>query len=315
MRNTSVGRGEQQRLHQPPGGRHQPRADRDSRRRIELDERVAQPPRQDPVRGDLIADYHPWPGKTLVWRGPQRLACRGEVNHPHARRAGRDRRATERVGRKAHDLDRRQLRDLAKHPRDSVVQGFLRAIPVGHQRLYVEDHRPGRQFPDLAGRVTKAGRMLENGSHIATSAGAGRPPARCRSLAQFTGGFGAGTPGRTRGTQTRSAPGETVQVTGVDISIDSPSTPTGICGASAVTSICFVVSTLTPAARLPRSRSTACPAVRTVTPTTPSTPPSSRARRLRPATSPVPYGLLATSSACGATIRMPSACAASLAPR
>ena len=51
-------------------------------------------------------------------------------------------------------------------------------------------------------------------------------PARCRSLDQFTGGFGAGTPGRSRGTQTRSAPGETVQVTGVDIKTDSPSTPT-----------------------------------------------------------------------------------------
>ena len=59
---------------------------------------------------------------------------------------------------------------------------------------------------------------------------AGECQARCRNLAQFIGGFGAGTPGRSRGTQTRSAPGETVQVTGVDISIDSPSTPTGICG-------------------------------------------------------------------------------------
>src|SRR6266567_740641 len=51
-------------------------------------------------------------------------------------------------------------------------------------------------------------------------------PARYRSLAQSLGGFGAGTPGRSRGTQTRSARGETMQVTGVDISIDSPSTPT-----------------------------------------------------------------------------------------
>ncbi|MGO8895374.1 MAG: hypothetical protein ACLP8X_39555 [Streptosporangiaceae bacterium] len=74
-------------------------------------------------------------------------------------------------------------------------------------------------------------------------------PARYRSLAQSFGGFGAGTPGRSRGTQTRSARGETVQVTGVDISIDSPSTPTGICGASVLISICFAVSTLSPGLR------------------------------------------------------------------
>jgi hypothetical protein len=55
-------------------------------------------------------------------------------------------------------------------------------------------------------------------------------PATYRSPAQSPGGFGAGTPGRSRGTQTRSTPGQTAQATGADITIDSPSTPTGICG-------------------------------------------------------------------------------------
>ena len=61
------------------------------------------------------------------------------------------------------------------------------------------------------------------------------------------------------------------------------------------------------AACLPRSRPAACRALLTVTPTTPRLPRSSRARRPRPAMSPVPYGLLDTSSACGALIRVPSA--------
>ena len=52
--------------------------------------------------------------------------------------------------------------------------------------------------------------------------------ARCRSVAQFTGGFGWGTPGRSDGTQTRSAPGRIVHTTGVGIDTASPSIPTGI---------------------------------------------------------------------------------------
>src|SRR5690242_21591655 len=44
-----------------------------------------------------------------------------------------------------------------------------------------------------------------------------------RSRAQLIGGFGGTTPGRSRGTQTRSAPGEMVQTTGVDIDSASPS--------------------------------------------------------------------------------------------
>ena len=55
-----------------------------------------------------------------------------------------------------------------------------------------------------------------------------------------------GLPGGPAVPRRGARPGETVQVTGVGIIIDSPSTPTGICGASAVISICFVVSTLQP---------------------------------------------------------------------
>ena len=44
-----------------------------------------------------------------------------------------------------------------------------------------------------------------------------------------------------------------MQVTGVNIRIDSPSTPTGIYGTLALISICFVVSTLSPVACLPRT--------------------------------------------------------------
>ena len=51
-----------------------------------------------------------------------------------------------------------------------------------------------------------------------------------RSRAQSTGGCGSGTPGRLRGTRTRSASGRIVQRTGVGIRTDSPSMPTGICG-------------------------------------------------------------------------------------
>ena len=64
-------------------------------------------------------------------------------------------------------------------------------------------------------------------------------------------------PGRSRGTQTRSAPGLTVQVTGVDIITDSPSTPTGICATSALTSIVFAVSSLTRPALLPHGTAAA----------------------------------------------------------
>src|SRR5262249_59447834 len=112
--------------------------------------------------------------------------------------------------------------------------------------IYVEDHGPDRQFAGPAGRVAKPGRVLEHGSHAATSAGSRRTPASCRSLAQFFWGFGAGIPGRSRGTQTRSAPGVIVQVTGVDSSTASPSMPTGIWAASAVISIFFLGRTVRP---------------------------------------------------------------------
>jgi len=52
-------------------------------------------------------------------------------------------------------------------------------------------------------------------------------PAFPGSLAQFTGGFGGAMPGRSRGTQTRSAPGRIVHSTGVGIDTASPSMPTG----------------------------------------------------------------------------------------
>src|SRR5208283_718076 len=109
-------------------------------------------------------------------------------------------------------------------------------LPSGPERPLsrVEDHRPRRQFPGLAHHITEPGCALKSGSHCATSARSRRTPARCRSLAQFTGGFGAGTPGRSFGTQTRSADGEIVQVTGVGIDTASPSTPTGIWAASAL---------------------------------------------------------------------------------
>ena len=88
--------------------------------------------------------------------------------------------------------------------------------------------------PGLAHRITQPRRALKNGSHVAAWARSRPTPASCRSLAQFTGGFGAGTPGRSLGTQTRSADEEIVQVTGVDIDTASPSMPTGIWAASAL---------------------------------------------------------------------------------
>jgi hypothetical protein len=124
----------------------------------------------------------------------------------------------------------------------------------------------------------------------APAAGAGLRDAATRL--QFTEDLGRGMPGRSRGTQTRSAP-EIVQVTGVDISIDSPSTPTGICCSSAV------ISDLLGGQHLPGGM-----------PATEETggPPGAihldahragcrdRARaRAQPARSPVPYGLLVTS--------------------
>ena len=69
-----------------------------------------------------------------------------------------------------------------------------------------------------------------------------------RSVTQFTGGFGRVMPGRSRGTHTRSAPGWIVQCTGVGNETDSPSMPTGMCGASARISISLAASTLSPAA-------------------------------------------------------------------
>jgi len=95
----------------------------------------------------------------------------------------------------------------------------------------------------------------------------------------------------------------------------SPSMPTGIRSDPAVTTTSREVSTRKPVPCRPRSKPTACHTLSAVTATTPSTPRSSRARRPRPAMSPVPYGLLATSSACGASIVTPSAFAASRAPR
>lgn len=65
--------GEQQRPYQPPCGRHQPRASGNFRRPIHLEEHVAQPQCQDPVRSDLVADYHSWPGETPVCCGSQGL--------------------------------------------------------------------------------------------------------------------------------------------------------------------------------------------------------------------------------------------------
>ena len=48
-------------------------------------------------------------------------------------------------------------------------------------------------------------------------------------------GLGGGTPGRSRGTRTRSTPGRIVQCTGTGNVTASPSMPTGIRPASLVT--------------------------------------------------------------------------------
>jgi hypothetical protein len=98
---------------------------------------------------------------------------------------------------------------------------------------------------------------------------------------------GGGTPGRCRGTRTRSAPGRIVQRTGDGSETDSPSMPTGTGPASLLTTTVRAVSTRSPGEPRPRSRPTAWAALPTLSATTPSTPRSSRARRPRPATSPV----------------------------
>ena len=123
------------------------------------------------------------------------------------------------------------------------------------------------------------------------------------------------TPGRSRGTQTRSAPGRISHRTGVGIDTASPSMPTGIRGASAVISMFFVVSTLQPVGMPALEESDRLPGgVRldshhaehtAIKPLAPA----------RPAMSPLPYGLLATSTACGAVISTSSACATRRAPR
>jgi hypothetical protein len=100
--------------------------------------------------------------------------------------------------------------------------------------------------------------------------------------------LGGGTPGRSRGTRTRSAPGRIAQRTGTGRETASPSMPTGMRSELAVITTVRAVSARRPVVCLPRSRPTACPTLSTVTATTPSTPRSSRARRLRPAMSPVP---------------------------
>jgi hypothetical protein len=81
-------------------------------------------------------------------------------------------------------------------------------------------------------------------------------------------GLGGGTPGRSRGTRTRSTPGRIAQCTGTGIQTASPSMPTGIRSELALTTTVRAVSTRRPSVRLPRSRPTACRTLPIVTATT-----------------------------------------------
>ena len=114
------------------------------------------------------------------------------------------------------------------------------------------------------------------------SIGAERGEASARSAGQSIPGLGGRTPGRSRGTRTRSARGRITHCTGVGIMTVSPSIPTGISGTSASTTTSPAARTITPP---PLSSLTAPIALFTVTTTTPSVPASSRARWPSPAMS------------------------------
>ena len=107
---------------------------------------------------------------------------------------------------------------------------------------------------------------------------------QAHSEAQSSRPSGGRTPGRSRGSRTRSAPGRTVHRTGVDSRTVSPSMPTG----TAASADHHHVMGLGPDQPLPVGavqQPDRLRAVSTRTATTPSMPRSSRARRPIPARS------------------------------
>src|SRR5215207_5775781 len=119
-----------------------------------------------------------------------------------------------------------------------------------------------------------------HGITVSATGGAdvGRPTASPHSDAQVSRPCGGRTPGRSRGRCTRSAPGRTVQRTGVDRCTDSPSMPTGTAGSSELTSTSRTWVWRSPRWWAPFSSPTACRAVPTRTAIIPSVPRSRRAR-------------------------------------
>lgn len=112
--------------------------------------------------------------------------------------------------------------------------------------------------------------------------------ASLRSCRQSRGGWVWGTPGRCRGTRTRSLPGAMWQCTGVGRIVASPSRPTSISARSASTTTSRAVTTVSPSGSGSSRSPAASAALSTLMPRTPSSPVSSRSRRPRPVGSAVP---------------------------
>ena len=194
-------------------------------------------------------------------------------------------------------------RDLAESLIGSIIPQDPRGHGAGHGRGWPghRHHAAGRAGPDRPGRQVTAGagsgppgqRVRQHAAFYRSCglgsvpgwAGRGSPSgwarkdASCRSRGHSRAALGAGTPGRSLGTTTRSARGRMAHRTGAVSRTVSPSMPTGICGASASTVTSPAVSVVSPWP-CPRRRSpAACRALSTRTATTPSVPASSRARR------------------------------------
>src|SRR5215469_2914040 len=110
-------------------------------RRGIVQERVPQPPGEQPIGEYLVADYHTRAGKVPVGRGPERLAGGGDELHLHAWTLREHRRLPAGVRRKAHEEHFGGSREFVEYSGDATVQHFLPAVPVRDERLYVEDDR------------------------------------------------------------------------------------------------------------------------------------------------------------------------------
>src|SRR5215469_3315085 len=289
---------EQERQHWSPAVLKQSRSNGHvGRRRAVVQERVSEPSREYPVGEYLVSDDCSGCRQALIVRDLQRLPGGCQVHHLSGF-PGRDPRGTAGgIGGKAQDAQPGQPAQLAHHALDPGVELVAAGIPPRDQRLHVDDDGPRCQFPGSLEHRVGGGEALITDLHRVTAASwrSWMTGLRCslgaasrRNWTQFSGAFGGRTPGRWRGTRTRSAPGWIAHFTGAGKDTASPSIPTGIVAVVAMTVTCRAVLTVRPVARLPRNSAAACRAPSTAMATTLRTPRSSRERRLRPARSPVP---------------------------